>query len=88
MDNRYHTYGCPELMQDGRFLTNFTPKRTFEQMIRKVNDIESSADAIKAALEMTAEEQTHRMKQMRLEVVRHNIYSWAANLLRTMAAIN
>jgi hypothetical protein len=44
MDNRYHTYGCPELMQDGRFLTNFTPKRTFEQMIRKVNNIESSAD--------------------------------------------
>ncbi len=51
-------------------------------------DIEKSADAIKTALEMPAEEQTQRMKQMRLEIVRHNIFSWAANLLRTMANIN
>jgi trehalose 6-phosphate synthase len=51
-------------------------------------DIESSADSIKAALEMPVEEQTQRMKQMRLEVVRNNIYSWAAKLLRTMTAIN
>jgi len=50
-------------------------------------DIERSADAIKSALEMPAEEQTRRMTQMRLEVVRHNIYSWASNLLRTIAAI-
>ena len=51
-------------------------------------DIEKSADAIKLALEMTVEEQNYRMKQMRLVVVRHNIYSWAATLLRTMATIN
>jgi trehalose-6-phosphate synthase len=51
-------------------------------------DIERSADAIKLALEMTAEEQSQRMKQMRLTVVRYNIYSWAAALLRTMATIN
>jgi trehalose-6-phosphate synthase len=51
-------------------------------------DIEQSADAIKIALEMTVEEQTQRMKLMRLTVVRYNIFSWAANLLRTMAAIN
>ncbi len=51
-------------------------------------DIEKSADAIKLALEMTAEEQNRRMQQMRLVVVRHNIYSWAASLLRTMATIN
>jgi trehalose-6-phosphate synthase len=51
-------------------------------------DIEKSAEAIKSALEMTLEEQNQRMKQMRLVVVRHNIYSWAATLLRTMAAIN
>jgi trehalose 6-phosphate synthase len=51
-------------------------------------DIEKSADAIKLALEMTAEEQGQRMRQMRLTVVRFNIYSWAAALLRTMAAIN
>ena len=51
-------------------------------------DIEKSADAIKLALEMTKEEQNQRMIQMRLVIVRHNIYSWAASLLRTMAAIN
>ena len=51
-------------------------------------DIEKSADAIKMALEMPLEEQNQRMKQMRMMVVRHNIYSWAASLLRTMSAIN
>jgi trehalose-6-phosphate synthase len=51
-------------------------------------DIEQSADSIKLALEMTAEEQGQRMKQMRMTVVRSNIYSWAASLLRTMASIN
>jgi trehalose-6-phosphate synthase len=51
-------------------------------------DTEKSADAIKTALEMSKEEQNQRMMQMRLVIVRHNIYSWAASLLRTMAAIN
>lgn len=51
-------------------------------------DIEKSADAIKTALEMSEEEQTQRMMQMRLVIVRNNIYSWAANLLRTMESIN
>jgi trehalose 6-phosphate synthase len=51
-------------------------------------DIEKTADAIKLAVEMTVEEQNQRMIKMRLVVVRHNIYSWAANLLRTIAAIN
>lgn len=50
-------------------------------------DIEKSADAIKLALEMTAEEQNLRMKQMRQMIMGHNIYSWAASLLRTMATI-
>jgi trehalose-6-phosphate synthase len=51
-------------------------------------DIEKTADAIKSALEMSKEEQNQRMMQMRLVIVRHNIYSWAATLLRTMATIN
>jgi len=51
-------------------------------------DIEKSADAIKSALEMPAEEQIQRMKQMRMVIVQNNIYSWAATLLRTMASIN
>jgi trehalose-6-phosphate synthase len=51
-------------------------------------DIEKSADAIKMALEMPLEEQNQRMNQMRLVIVRNNIYAWASTLLRTMAAIN
>jgi trehalose-6-phosphate synthase len=51
-------------------------------------DIEKSADAIKSALEMSRDEQYQRMIQMRLVIVRHNIFSWAATLLRTMATIN
>jgi len=51
-------------------------------------DIEKSADAIKLALEMSRDEQYQRMIQMRLVIVRHNIFSWAATLLRTMATIH
>jgi trehalose 6-phosphate synthase len=51
-------------------------------------DIEKSADAIKMALEMSRDEQYQRMIQMRLVIVRHNIFSWAATLLRTMATIH
>jgi len=51
-------------------------------------DIEKTADAIKAALEMPLEEQQFRMKQMRQSIVGNNIYFWAAKLLRTMAAIH
>jgi trehalose 6-phosphate synthase len=51
-------------------------------------DVEKSADAIRSALEMPEEEQVQRMTQMRLEIVRHNIYSWAATLLRTIAVIH
>jgi trehalose-6-phosphate synthase len=51
-------------------------------------DIEKTADSIKLALEMTPEQQNQRMKQMRMVIVRNNIYSWAASLLRTMANIS
>ena len=51
-------------------------------------DTEKCADAIKSALEMPKEEQTQRMVQMRMVIVRHNIFSWASTLLRTMATIN
>jgi len=51
-------------------------------------DIEKAANKIKQALEMTPDEQNQRMKQMRLVIVRHNIFSWAASLLRTMASTN
>jgi len=47
-------------------------------------DIEEMADAIKDALEMPEVEQRSRMNQMRQTILRHNIYSWAASLLKSM----
>jgi len=51
-------------------------------------DIEDTADSIKAGLEMSKEEQHRRMTQMRRVITGHNIYSWAASLIRTLATIN
>lgn len=50
-------------------------------------DVEQTADAIKYCLEMPAEDQRIRMQNMRQAIVGHNIYYWAANLIRTMSAI-
>ena len=50
-------------------------------------DIEQSADAIKASLEMPVEMQMHKMKQMRKTIMNHNVYAWASGILRTMASI-
>lgn len=47
-------------------------------------NIEEMADTIKIALEMPADEQHLRMNQMRQTILRHNIYSWAASLLKSM----
>lgn len=43
-DNRYFSYNCPALMQDGRFITNYTRLRVFDQYIRTINKIESAQD--------------------------------------------
>jgi trehalose-6-phosphate synthase len=51
-------------------------------------DIEQAADAIKIALEMPKEQQQHKMKQMRRMIVGHNVYAWAASILRSMASIH
>jgi trehalose-6-phosphate synthase len=50
-------------------------------------DIEQMAESIRNALEMPKKVQQKRMKQMRQVIVEHNIYSWAASLLRTMVSI-
>jgi trehalose 6-phosphate synthase len=50
-------------------------------------DIETSADMIKFALEMEPEEQFQRMKQMRQAILKNNIFTWASELLKTMATI-
>jgi trehalose 6-phosphate synthase len=56
-------------------------------MIINPYDIEQSADAIKAALEMPKEQQIQKMKQMRRMIMSHNVYSWASGILRTLASI-
>ena len=56
-------------------------------MIINPYDTEQSADAIKAALEMPREIQHHKMKQMRRVIMGHNVYSWAADILKTMTSI-
>jgi hypothetical protein len=41
-DNRYFQYGCPPLMNDGRFITNYGRSSTFDQYIRTLNNINST----------------------------------------------
>ena len=43
-DNRYFSYNCPALMQDARFITNYTRQRVVDQYIRTVNNLESAQD--------------------------------------------
>jgi trehalose 6-phosphate synthase len=50
-------------------------------------DIEESSDAIQSAIEMPAETQQQKMKVMRRVIMKHNVYSWGAGILRTMASI-
>jgi hypothetical protein len=44
MDNRYFSYGCPPLMQDGRFLTNHVRFNVFDQFVRNMNQIGTDAE--------------------------------------------
>jgi trehalose 6-phosphate synthase len=50
-------------------------------------DVEETADAIRAALEMPAAERARRMSRMRAVVRDHNIYRWAGQLLGELARI-
>lgn len=50
-------------------------------------DIEGSSDAILTALEMPHDLQHQKMKLMRRLIMKHNVFSWGANILRTMASI-
>jgi trehalose-6-phosphate synthase len=44
-------------------------------------DIDQTAEAIRAALEMQAEEKQMRMQRMRKLVREHNVYRWAGSLI-------
>ena len=37
MDNRYYNYGCPAIMHDGRFITNYVRGRVVDQIIKHLN---------------------------------------------------
>ncbi|MEO8582701.1 MAG: trehalose-6-phosphate synthase, partial [Flavitalea sp.] len=50
-------------------------------------DIEEGAEAIKTALGMSLEDQQMKMKQLRRIIMKHNVYAWGANILRTMSSI-
>ncbi len=50
-------------------------------------DIEQIADAVRYALDMTAEEQRRRMKTMQDQVRENNVYRWAAALINDLAHV-
>ena len=50
-------------------------------------DIEHTADAIRAALEMGPEERTARMQRLRTLVKEQNIYRWAGNLIDELCGV-
>jgi alpha,alpha-trehalose-phosphate synthase [UDP-forming] len=50
-------------------------------------DIDQTAEAIRAALEMPAEEKQQRMQRMRKLVREHNVYRWAATLIGELCEV-
>jgi len=50
-------------------------------------DVQQVADAIHQALDMSVEQQATRMVRMRKNVIEHNVYRWAANLLSDLTEI-
>ena len=50
-------------------------------------NIDQTADAIRFALTMDADEQRARMERMRTTIREHNVYLWAANLVSELARL-
>ncbi|MBV8475687.1 MAG: trehalose-6-phosphate synthase, partial [Acidobacteria bacterium] len=50
-------------------------------------DIEQTAEAIRSALEMRAEDRQTRMEHMRKIVREQNVYRWAANLIGRLSEV-
>jgi trehalose-6-phosphate synthase len=50
-------------------------------------DIDQTAEAIRAALEMEPEEKQLRMHRMRRTVKEHNIYRWAGSLITELCEL-
>ena len=50
-------------------------------------DIDQTAEAIRAALEMEPEEKQMRVRNMRRQIREHNIYRWAGNLITELCEL-
>jgi alpha,alpha-trehalose-phosphate synthase [UDP-forming] len=70
-------------------LSRFTGAARELQDALQVNpyDIDQTAEAIRAALEMPAEEKRQRMQRMRRLVREHNVYRWAATLIGQLCEV-
>ncbi|MBI5134642.1 trehalose-6-phosphate synthase [Candidatus Uhrbacteria bacterium] len=58
-----------------------------EAMVVNPYDVEQVADVIKWSLECPKAEEMRRMKKMREVLKQHNVYQWAAEILRTMVGL-
>ena len=76
-------------MTESLILSRFTgaSQELHGALIINPYDIEETADTMKYALEMEPDEQYQRMRQMRQAILRNNIFTWASELLKTMASI-
>jgi trehalose 6-phosphate synthase len=61
-------------------------RELFDALVVNPYDIEQLADAIRYAVEMNTDERRARLERMRQTVEAHNIYRWAASLLREVTA--
>ena len=68
-------------------LSRFTgaSRELAEAVLVNPYDIETTAEAIRAAIEMPTDERRARMRRMRTQVREQNIYRWAAMLLDELA---
>jgi hypothetical protein len=72
MDNRYFKNGCPPLMQDARFITNYMESRIFEQHIRNINKI-NSAQEFKQFLQVNGSKLIDREQAYQIQVNTCNV---------------
>ena len=70
-------------------LSRFTGAARELQDALQINpyDIDQTAEAIRAALEMPADEKRQRMQRMRRLVLEHNVYRWAAKLIGQLCEV-
>jgi trehalose-6-phosphate synthase len=50
-------------------------------------DVDQTAEAIRAAIEMDPEDRQMRVNRMRRQIREHNIYRWAGNLITELCEL-